>query len=62
MEQDTIDLIERLLVEAAIVMEDVSAEILVKDSVTLRDRISAASQAGDKILALGEAASALAQG
>ncbi len=62
MEQDTIDLIERLLVEAAIVMEDVSAAILIKDVGTLRDRISATARAGDKILALGKAAGALADG
>ena len=59
MEQDTIDLIERLLVEAAAMMEDVSAEILNKHPSTLRDRVSAASHAADKIRALSGAAMAL---
>lgn len=59
MDQDTIDLIERLLVQAACVMEDVSAEILVKADDTIIARIETTKVAAERIAGLADAAAAL---
>jgi len=59
MADDPSDLIEQLLAEAAAIMEDASAAILIADRTTMAARAHHVTQTGAALISFGEAANTL---